>query len=193
MLRLAPESDLVPCRDVAARADEEVVEGQDALTILKSCLRHRYLRCTLLSAQDGCDGIPHLWRKERHQDDIEPLRVGIDGDDRLSIHILRGVRYHAVLSQGDDQVFLGKEHRWGKASIEKLDFEVGWKRTVCLLHSLAVDSVLALVLAKVSACMFDVEPSLSNGIEALNKLGEAGFLGKDKDLVGHHYILGLPI
>src|SRR5260370_5443110 len=151
---------------MAARADEEVVEGQHTLAILQSRLRHRHLPRMFLSTQDGCHSIPHLCWKERHQYAIETLRVGIDGDDRLSLHILRSVRYQSVLTQGDDQIFLSKEHRWGKTSIEKLDFEVSWKRTECFLYCLAVDRILVLVSAKVSPCVFDVEPGLSNGIEA---------------------------
>jgi hypothetical protein len=66
-----------------------------------------------------------------------------------------------------------------------MDFELGWKRSPRLFHRRAVHGVLALILFEVAASVINIEPSLSNGIEPFDKLGEPGLAGNDKDLFEH--------
>lgn len=55
------------------------------------------------------------------------------------------------------------EHRWRQAPIQRVHFEAGWNGSQRIRYRLRIYGVFPLILSKVTASVFDIEPSLSNG------------------------------
>src|SRR4026207_2580217 len=105
---------------MTARANEELVKGEQALSIMKLYLGQGNFVgfCVRLNNLSHC--CASLIRKKWQQYAVKSSGLRIDRHDRLRSHIFRRTGYEPVLAQGYDQILFLKLERRDKHSVNQL-------------------------------------------------------------------------
>ena len=102
---------------MAARTDEEVVEGQKTLAVVELHFSERDLsdrNRTVDQFRNSRFCLPSL---KGQQNSVKSGWLRINRDDRLRTDVLGRVRYKSVLPQGHHYIFAPELERWNECPV----------------------------------------------------------------------------
>jgi hypothetical protein len=126
--------------------DEEVVEGEQALTVVERGVGHGHLAHPVITAQDGPDRRPSLLHPERYEDAINGRRIRVEGQDRLrGAQIFGDIDDHAVRPEGHDEVPLPERERGKKRALDVLPADTAGKGRIESGEGLVMGALFLLI------------------------------------------------
>ncbi|EGE60549.1 hypothetical protein RHECNPAF_14110031 [Rhizobium etli CNPAF512] len=169
-------------RDMALRADEEIVDRVDDGAGIQRRLRHADALDRPLVPERLADHLLKALRIEGKQQAIPALGIGIDAKHRLTVEIFQRIGDQPVLAEHDDDIVGAEDEVREVAAVESLHagdraqagLDLGDRRFIALL--------LGEVIAEIGAEMFDIELRLLHRVEPGDEFVEAGRADDQDDL-----------
>src|SRR6266851_1995232 len=180
-------SDAVARGDVRTGADEQVVKGEQTLSILQFCLCQSDGAHAGLTSERSFQVQPEVGRLKGQENPIETLGIRVDRQNWLSGHVFGGVGDQAILTQRDNDVVLREDIGWDQRSIHDLDLEPGFNRAPNGFKRSLVRIVFEHISREIPARVLDIELCLSPGVEALDQLIEARLARHQYNLLEHAF------
>src|SRR5579864_3296287 len=157
----------IESRNVTPGANEQIIEGEQALSIFQPCFRQCHFPQPRSPFQYPGDHYLCLVRQEWQEYPIKSAWLRIHGDNGLVSHIFGSVGYQAILSQSYDQVVFQELESRNQATINQLLRHFKLQRFAEPIEGAAISVVFTLIVRKITASVFYIELCLRSRIEAL--------------------------
>jgi len=173
---------------VRARTDEQIVEREQSLAIIESCLGERHAANARSAVEDRCNRPGASIGQEGEQHAVKSLRVGVHAEEGTLQRVLRDVGDEPVLPNGQHDIVLAERIRRHQIAVDDVPRDAHVRRAMDERDRTFVRRVFAFVFAEVSRSLgrvLDVEASLAARVEAGDELLEPRSSRDDDDTVVH--------